>query len=64
MAYISNNDKSPGIYLGDILQLTNWVLDSGSTCHITPQVSDFIQGFLEDKDKHIEVAYEHHVMAK
>ena len=23
---------------GDILQLTNWILDSGVTCHITPDI--------------------------
>ena len=33
-------------------------------CNITPQVSDFILGSLEDTDKHIEVVYGHHVTAK
>ena len=40
MARFSSNDKIPSIYFGDSLQLTNWILDSGATCHITPQVSD------------------------
>ena len=31
---------------------------------MTPQVSDFIPGLLEDMDKHIEVADGHHVTAK
>ena len=31
---------------------------------MTPQVSDFILGMLEDTDKHIEVANRHHVTAK
>ena len=31
---------------------------------MTPQVSDFIPGLLEDTDKHIEVADVHHVTAK
>ena len=31
---------------------------------MTPQVSDFITGLLEDTDKHIEVADGHHVTAK
>ena len=31
---------------------------------MTPQVKDFIPGSLEDKDKHIEVTYGHHVTAK
>ena len=31
---------------------------------MTPEVSDFIPGSLENTDKHIEVAYGNHVMAK
>ena len=31
---------------------------------MTPQVSDFISGSLEDTDKHIEVADGHHVTKK
>ena len=31
---------------------------------MTPEVSDFIPGSLEDMDKYIEVADGHHVMAK
>ena len=31
---------------------------------MTPQVSNFIPGFLEDTDKNVEVADRHHVMAK
>ena len=27
---------------GDSLQLTNWILDSGATCHMTPDISDFL----------------------
>ena len=33
--------------------LTNWILDSGATCHMTPEVTDFIPGSLEDMDKFI-----------
>ena len=33
-------------------------------CHMTPEVSDFISGSLDDTDKHIEVADGHHVLAK
>ena len=64
MAQISGNDKISSRYFGDSLQLTNWILDSGATCHMTPEVSDFIPGLLEDKDKHIEVADGHYVTAK
>ena len=56
MAHMSGNDECPSEKFGNSSQLTNWILDSGATCHITPQVSDFIPGSLEDTDKHIEVA--------
>ena len=56
--------KSPSKDFGDSLKLTNWILDSGATCHMTSQVSDFIPGSLEDTDKYIEVADGHHVTAK
>ena len=42
MARISGNDKCPSGNFGDSSQLTNWILDSGATCHITPEVSYFI----------------------
>ena len=63
MARISGNDKYPSENFGDSSQLTNWILDSGATCHMTPEVSDFIPGSLEDTDKHIEFADGHHVTA-
>ena len=64
MARMSNNDKCPSGNFGDSSQLTTWILDSRATCHMTPEVSDFISGSLEDTDKHIEVADRHHVTAK
>ena len=64
MARISVNDKCPSRDFGDSSQLTNWILDSGKTYHMVPQVSDFIPGLLEDMDKHIEFAGGHHVTAK
>ena len=42
MAQMSGNDESPSRDFGDNSQFTNWILDSGATCHMTPQVSDFI----------------------
>ena len=45
---MSGNDKTSGRDFGDSSQLTNWILDSGETCHMTSQVSDFIPGSLED----------------
>ena len=64
MAHMSGNGECPSENFGDILQLTNWILDSGATCHMTPEVSDFIPGSLEDTDKYIEVTDGHHVTAK
>ena len=64
MARMSGNDECPSGKFCDSSQLTNWILDSRETCHVTPQVSDFIPVLLEDTDKHIEFAYGHHVTAK
>ena len=61
---MSGNDKISCRDFGDSLQSTNWVLDSGTMCHMTPQVSNFIPGSLEDTDKYIEVADGHYVTAK
>ena len=61
MARMSGNDECSSGKFGDSSQLTNYILDSGATCHITPEVSDFIPGQFEDKDKHIEVTYVYHV---
>ena len=61
---MSGNDECTSENFGDSLQLTNWILGSGATCHMTPEVSDFIPGPLEDTDKHIEVADGYHVTAK
>ena len=61
---MSDNDKCPSENLGDSSQLTNWILDYGVTCNMTPKVSDFITGSLEDTDKYIEVAERHHVTEK
>ena len=60
----SGNDQCPSKHFGDSSKLTNWILDSGATCHMIPEVSDFIPGLLEDTDKYIEVAYIHHVTVK
>ena len=64
MARMSNDDKRENKDYGDSSQLTNWILDSGATCHMTPEVTDFIPVSLEDTDKFIEVADGHHVTAK
>ena len=64
MAQMSNDDVSKNKDYGNSSQFINWILDSEATCHMTPEVTDFIPGSLEDMDKFIEVAYGHHVTAK
>ena len=43
MAQIYGNDESSSRHFVDILQLINWILDPGTTCHMKPQVSDLSQ---------------------
>ena len=50
MSHMSGNGESSSRYFGDSLPFINWLLDSGETCHMTPQVSNFIPGSLEDTD--------------
>ena len=64
MTRMSVNDKFPSGNFGDSFQLTNWILDSRETCHMTPEVSDFIPGSLEDTDRNSEVSDGHHVTEK
>ena len=61
---MSIDDKRKSGEYGDSSHLTNWILYSGATFHMTPEVTDFIPGALEDTDKFIEVADGHHVTAK
>ena len=49
---------------GDRFQLTNWILDSGATCHMTPEILDFIPGSLVETYKYIKFANENFVTAK
>ena len=44
MARMYFNLESPRRYFGYSSQLTNWILDSGTTCHITPEILDFTGG--------------------
>ena len=64
MAHIYGKDECPSESFGDSLQLTNWILDSGAKWYMTPEVSYFIPGSLEDTYKLIEVADKRHVRAK
>ena len=64
MERISTNVESPRRYFEDNSQLTNWILESGATCHIIPEISDFIPGRLVETDKYVEVADRNSVTAK
>ena len=63
MACMSGNDKYPSESVGDSFQYTNWILDSGATCHILPVILDIIPGSIKYKDKHNKFADRHHVTA-
>ena len=43
MARISGNDKCPSENYGDSSKLTNWILDSGATCHMTQKFQILLQ---------------------
>ena len=64
MARMSDNDECHGGNFRDSLQLINWILYSGATCHMTPEVSDFIPGLIQDTDEHIEFADGHNFTEK
>ena len=64
MAQMSSDDERKSVKYGDSSQLTNWILDSGATCHMTPEVTDFIPGSLADTNKYIEVADGNNVTVK
>ena len=43
-ARMSDNNEFPRGNFGDSSQFTNLILDSGGTCHMNPEVLDFIPG--------------------
>ena len=51
MACMFSNEESPRGHFGDSSQLKNWILDSGTTGHMIPEISDFIPGSLEETDE-------------
>ena len=56
MARMSSNAVNLERYFGDSLQLTNWILDSGVTCHMEPDIFYIILVSLMETDKFVEVA--------
>ena len=61
---MSTNAEMSSRNYGDSSQLTNYILDSGVTCHMTPDISDFIPDSLVEINKFIEVADGHSVAEK
>ena len=59
-----SNKESPKRDFGDSSQLTNWILDSGATCHMKPKYSRFLPGSLVETDKYIGVLDEYFITAK
>ena len=64
MARVYSNVESLRSNHGDRSQLNNWILDSGATCHMIPEISDFIPGLLVETDKYIKVADGHFFIVK
>ena len=55
MARMSSDEEREIKEYGDSLQLTNWILDSGEMCHMTPEVTEFIPGSLEDTENSLKL---------
>ena len=64
MAWISGNYENSSRDFGDSSKLTNWILDSWATFHMTPKASDFIPGLFKYMDKYIEVMDKNYVTEK
>ena len=64
MARMSENDECTSRNFGYSAQFTNQILDSGETCHMTPEVPDFIPVLLDNMAKHIEFSGRNHITAK
>ena len=57
MEHMSTNEEVTRRNYGGRSQLANWILESGATCHMTPDIQDFILSSLVETDKSIKVAY-------
>ena len=64
MSHMYYNALSSRRNYGDSSQLINFILDSGVTCHRTPEISSFILGSLMETGKCIKVAYSYIVTVK
>ena len=54
MARMYYNMESTRRHFGEISHPINWILDSGVTCHLTLEISDFLPVSILEKDKYIE----------
>ena len=61
---MSTNAESSRRSYGDSSQLTNWILDSGATFHMTLEIQKFLPGSLVETDKYTEVADQNFVIEK
>ena len=64
MARTYTIDESTKKYFGDRSELTRLILGSGATCHMKPDVFDFIPESLVETYKYIEVVDRNFVPAK
>ena len=64
LACMSSNYESFSRYVGDSSELNNLTLDLGAMCHMTPKVSDFIPGSLEDMNEYTELMDGNNAMAE
>ena len=64
MTIMYSNAEIPIIYFGDSSQLTNWILDSSGTCHMTPDFSDLIPISMVETNKYIYSVDEYFITAK
>ena len=55
MARMYLNVESPRRYFGDSSQINNWILNSGRTCYMTLEISDFLPISMVETDKYIEI---------
>ena len=46
-----STEEIPRRDFGESLQLTNWILDLGAACHVTPEILYFILGSLVETDE-------------
>ena len=64
MSNMFTNAEIPRSDYVDSSQLTNWILDSSGTCHMTPDFSDLIPISMVETNKYIYSVDEYFITAK